>query len=207
MEIVKANIKVIDNMLIIEPIDGFQDNSIYEIRLKNIKSLSDDEFNEVVKFCTKLTPLYVDIDSVKALIGDMPIPDDVILYHIREASRFADYIKTGIREDNIPFEVSQFVRYKAAHECLLRHTVNLSSSIGVSGTVGKVTFSEKETIKDVSKLLDHLSKEIAKWLDEVKGFKLEGRAEMKSVVRGGNYSYPGYSAVKSEVFDRLGGDK
>lgn len=206
MEIVKAKIKVIDNMLIIEPEDGFKDNSVYEIRLKNIKSLTDDELNENLKFYTKLTPLYVDIDSVKALIGNMPIPDDVILYHIREASRFADYIKTGIDEDNVPFEVSQFVRYKAAHECLLRHTVNLSSSVGISGTVGKVTFSEKETIRDVSKLLDHLCKEVSKWLDEVKGFKLEGRAEMKTAVRGGSYSYPGYDPVKVEIFDRLGGN-
>lgn len=205
MELVKANIKVVDNMLIIEPVDGFKDNSIYEIRLKNIKSVNDDELNETIKFCTKLTPLYVDIDSVKSLIGDIDIDDDIILYHIREASRFADYIKTGIDEDNVPFEVSQFVRYKAAHECLLRHTVTLSSSVGISGTVGKVTFSEKETIKDISKLLDFLNKDIAKWLDEVKGFKLEGRAEMKTAVRGGTYSYPGYDPVKVEIFDRLGG--
>lgn len=206
MELVKANIKVIDNMIVIEPLDGFQDNSIYEIRLKNVKSVNDDEITETLKFCTKLTPLYVDINSVKSLIGDIDIPDDAILYHIREASRFADYIKTGIDENDVPFEVSQFVRYKAAYECLLRHTVTLSSSIGISGTVGKVTFSEKETIKDISKLLDLLSKEIAKWLDEVKGFQLEGRAEMKSVVRGGSYSYPGYDPVKVTIFDRLGGN-
>lgn len=205
MELIKANIKVIDNMLIIEPIDGFKDNSVYEIRLKNIKSINDDEVNTTLKLCTKLTPLYVDINAVKSLIGDIDVPDDAILYHIREASRFADYIKTGIDEEDVPFEVSQFVRYKAAYECLLRHTVSLSSSVGISGTIGKVTFSEKETIKDISKLLDLLSKEIAKWLDEVRGFSLEGRAEMKSVVRGGNYSYPGYDPVKSDLFDRLGG--
>lgn len=194
MEFVDFEIIVTGSYLRIIPKEGFKDNSIYEIKLIGINSLSGDELSDDIKLVTSLSPMYVDLYSVKTLIGDMDIPDDVILYHIREASRFADYIRANIDPENIPFEVAQFVRYKAAHECILRHTVNLSSTLGQKGTVGKVTFEERETTKDVSKLLDHICKEIAKWLDEVKGFKLEGRAQMKTAVRGGSRT-PGYDPI------------
>lgn len=194
MELVDFEILVVGGMLQIILKDGFEDNSIYDIRLRGINSLQGDQYSDDIKLVTKLSPLYVDLYSVKTLIGDMDIPDDVILYHIREASRFADYIRSGIDPDDVPFEVAQFVRYKAAHECLLRHTVSLSSTVGQSGTVGKVTFAEKETTRDISNLLNHLCKEVMKWLDEVKGFKLEGRAEAKTAVRAGART-PGYDPI------------
>lgn len=197
MEIVKFKTRVIDNMVEIIPEDGFLDNSIYEIRLKGVLSESGDEIIKTIKLCTKLTPLFVDIQAVKSIVDEVAIPDEVILYHIREASRFAEYIQgTEINEDKVPFEVSQFVKYKAAHECILRHMVSLASATGVSGKVGSVTFAEKETTKDISKLLEHLSKEVAKWTDDVKGFKMEGRALMQSTIKSSGYSNsPGYQSA------------
>lgn len=187
MEIVKFKVRVIDNMLEIIPEGGIKDNSLYEIRLKNVESADGQTISKTVKIMSSLSPLYVGIQSVRALIDSIPITDDVILYHIREASKFAEYLKNGmaIDESNIPFEVSQFVRYRAAHDCLLSHIINMSSSTGISGKVADVSFSEKETTKDISKLLDHLDKEIKVWEDAVKGYKNPGRAKMKSVVRGG----------------------
>lgn len=194
MEIVKFKTRVIDNIVEIILEDGFLDNSIYEIRLKGVQSDSYDEINKTIKLCTKLTPLFVDIFSVKSLIEDVSITDDIILYHIREASRFAEYIKgTSIDENNVPFEVSQFVKYKAAHECMVRHMVTLSSSTGLSGTVGNVTFSEKETAKDMNNLLKHLCGEVAKWIEDVKGYKMEGRAEIKTMIKSSSSGEaPGY---------------
>lgn len=187
MEIVKCRVLCFDNIIQIIPEDGVKDNSLYEIRLKNVKSTSGVEINENFKVYTKLSPVFVDVESVKSIIYGLDIPDDVILYNIREASRFAEYIKEEqIDENNVPFEVSQFVRYKAAYECLLRHGVSSTVSTGLSGTVGNVSFSEKETNRDISKLLGTLRDEVAKWLDEVKGYKLEGRARIKSAVRGSN---------------------
>lgn len=186
---------VSENMIEIIPDEGFKDNSIYEIRLLNIESVSGDSINTTVKFITRMKPMYVDSYAVSALIGDYKIPNDVILYHIKEASKFADYIISHsdypfeIDENDVPFPVSQFVKYFAAHECLLRHTVDLSSSTGVSGTVGDVTFSEKESVKDISKLLKHFCDEIDKWKEALKGYDLEGRAHMRTGVRG-RYSSP-----------------
>lgn len=186
MELIKFKTRVIGNIVEIIPEGGFLDNSIYEIKLKGIQSDNGDELNKTLKLCTKLTPLFVDIYSVKSIIDGIDVPDDIILYHIREASRFAEYIKgQKISEENVPFEVSQFVRYKAAHESILRHMIHISSAIGINGTVGNVTFGEKETTKDISKLLDHLCKEVSKWIDDVKGFKMEGRASLQTAIKSG----------------------
>ena len=187
MELINFDIKVIDNFLKITPKDGIKDNSIYEIRLKNVESKDGQTFSKTYKIMSSLSPLFVGVQSVRALIDNIPISDDVILYHIREASKFAEYLKNGmkIEENNIPFEVSQFVRYRAAHDCLLSHIINMSSSTGISGKVADVSFSEKETTKDISKLLDHLDKEIKVWEDAVMGYKTMGRTKMVTTVRGG----------------------
>ena len=200
MEIVKFRVQVYDNIVQLIPEDGVKDNSIYEIRLKNVKSTQGAVLDKKIKLYTKMSPLFIDLESVKTLIYDIDIPDDVIIYNIREASKFAEYIKEEpIDDNNVPFEVTQFVRYKAAYECLLRHGVSSTVSTGLSGTVGNVTFSEKETNRDISKLLNLLADETKKWLDEVKGYKLEGRAKIKSAVRASN-SYGNITGLKNPVY-------
>lgn len=196
MEKVKFKIEVIDNYLEIIPLEPLKDNSVYTIKINDLKSTSGDFLDISKKIVTKITPLYSTIYAVKTLIDGINIPEDVILYHIREASRFVDYMKEGMEvdEDDIPFEVSQFVKYKAAYECILRYSVQISSSFGVSGTVGEVSFSERETTKDISSILKDLAKEADKWKDEVRGFKLEGRAKMKATVRGGRRT-PKYDSI------------
>ena len=39
-------------------------------------------------------------------------------------------------------------------------------------------------MQDVTKLLKHFCDEIAKWKDELRGFQLEGRARMRTAIRG-----------------------
>lgn len=186
MEKIKFDVKVYDNYLEIIPLSPMKDNSTYTITIKGLKSENGDIFSGKYVISTKLTPLYSDIYAVRSIIDGIEIPDDVILYHIREASRFVDYMKNGmsIDENKVPFEVSQFVKYHAAHECILRHNVHTSSSIGMKGTVGNVSFEEKESNRDISNLLCTLRKEADKWKDEVRGFKLEGRAKLLSAVKG-----------------------
>lgn len=188
--LVKYNTVITGEMIILEFPEGLKDNTVYTMKLMNIKSLSGDVISSEFTFTTAMKPLYCEVYQVTSLIGEHKIPDDVILHHIHEASKFADYIASCadepyiIDEDNVPFQVIQFVKYYAAHECLLRHTVDISSSVGLSGTVGNVQFSEKESVQDVTKLLKHFCDEIAKWKDELRGFQLEGRARMRTAIRG-----------------------
>lgn len=193
--IAKHTAVVTGETIIIDLIDGLKDNTVYTIKLINIESLSGDTLSLDIKLTTAMKPLYCDIEDVTALIGDFKIPDHVVLHHIHSASKFADYVVSNcdypfeIDEDDVPFIVTQFVKYYAAHECLLRHTVDISSSIGLKGTVGNVNFSESESAKDISKLLKHFCDEVDKWKDALRGYELEGRARMRHGVRG-QYASP-----------------
>lgn len=181
------------NEIEIELLDELKDNSTYTLRLNEITNIYGETLSKEIKIMTRMKPMYCEINAVTSLIGEYKIPDDVILYHIREASKFADYVASTegnfIDEDDVPFSVEQLVKYYAAHECLLRHTVDLSSNVGISGTVGNVTFSERETTKDISKLLNHFCEEKDKWKNVMSGYGGEGRARMRTTIRG-RYASP-----------------
>ena len=205
--ILNPSIVTVDTIIDITLEKKLIDNEIYNIKLIGIENIYKEKFSGVIKFNTAMKPFYTEVESVRALIGDNKISDDVIAYHIREASKFADYlmskesiyhIKDG---DEVPFVIQQFVKYYAAHECLLRHTIELASSTGSKGVVGNVQFEDKESTKDISKLLEHLCKEVDDWKDAIKGYDGEGRAKMKATVRGINSKPPyqplGLNGMKS----------
>lgn len=182
------------NTIIIDFINKLNDNTVYTIKLIEIKSLSGDIISLELKLTTAMKPLYCDVYDVTSLIGDYKISEDVILHNIHSASKFADYIIASseypfiIDENDVPFNVIQFVKYYAAHECLLRYTVDISSTIGLKGGVGNVNFSESESAKDISTLLKHFCNEIEKWKDALRGYEFEGRAKMTHGVKG-RYSF------------------
>lgn len=192
--IVKHTAVITEDMIILEFTNELEDNTMYTVRMNDIKSTSGDTTSLIFNLTTAMKPLYCSIYDVTALIGEYKISDDVILHNIHTASKFADYIVYNsdypfeIDENDVPFNIVQFVKYYAAHECLLRHTVNLSSSIGLKGQVGNVNFSESESAKDITSLLKHFCAEIEKWKDALRGYEFEGRAKMKHGVRG-RYSF------------------
>lgn len=208
MEIVKFKSCAIENFLEITPEKGWKDNSVYEITLKNIKDDAGNIINKKITFYTKLSPIFSDINAVKSLMSSIDIDDSTILYNIREASKYAEYIcGYKIDEDNIPYEVSQFVKYRAAHECLLNFSVQQTSTTGLSGKVGDVTFSEKENNGDMTKLLGMYALEVAKWMDAVKGYHNEGRAKMQTTVKSGFFPKKMYNSspvVFNRGIDRYG---
>ena len=91
VERVKFDIKVFDNYIEIIPRDGVKDNSIYEIKFRGIKPLSDGSYigDENVKIITAMDPMYCSIMDVSSLLDIVDIPEDIVLYNIREASRYA----------------------------------------------------------------------------------------------------------------------
>lgn len=201
MKILDYEVKILDNYLIITPNEEIKDNKIYELKLKNISSINGEILNEEYKVCTKLSPMYASILSVKSLISNVDIEEYMIAFNIREASRYADYLKYRIDEENIPFEVFQFVRYKAAYDTLLNYSVHQASTTGYSGQVGEVTFSEKETSVDFSKILKALKAELDKWQDELRGFGPEGRVAPKAAIKS-KYGYPKYGTANIKDYNR-----
>lgn len=190
-EKVKFDIKVFDNFIEITPKGGVKNNSIYEIRLKGVKGTNRVEVSsDIIKFATAMTPSYCSIMDVSSLMEIVDIPEDIILYNIREASRYIDYVYERvnmgkkIKANSVPFVVKEFVRYKAAKDCLIKLYMSLIADKTIEGTLGEVKFKNRESLPDIKDLLDYLDDEISKWLDAVKGYHLEGRARMRTAIRG-----------------------
>lgn len=192
MERVKFSIRVFDNFIEIIPEGGVKDNSIYEVRLKDLKQENGHKTLDeaVVKFCTKMTPAYTSLESVKALVENCGIPDETILYHIREASKYADYIKKcksfyGKPDLNLGSEIDQFqkeqyAKYKAAYECMLRFYMDKAAENGVKGTLGDITFDTTGKLPDISKLLAALKSEMDEW-----ELALQGHSNIRASMRTG----------------------
>ena len=194
MERVKFCVKVFDNFLEIIPCDGMKDNSVYEIRLKDLVEETGSKRldSETIKFCTKMTPAYTSLESVKALVENCSIPDETILYHIREASKYADYIKKCkasvgrpvlvLDKDVEKFQKEQFAKYKAAYECVLRFYMDKAAEFGLKGTLGDISFDTNTKLPDISKLLETLKKEVDMWELELQGHS-HIRASMRTGVK------------------------
>lgn len=189
IENVEYEIKVYDNYIEITPTAGMKDNSIYEVKLKGLKDVDGKKVlaDTNVKLCTAMTPAYTTIESVNSLVDAFEIPDETILYHIREASKFIDYIKgTTTDEQSVTFEMNQYAKYKAAHECVLKYYITRASSVGVKGQLGDVIFDDQGKLTDISILLKKLKEEADYWIDAIRGYKDNGRAKPASAVKGGN---------------------
>lgn len=201
-EKVNYDIKVYDNFIEIIPKGGVKDNSIYEIKLKGLVGANGEEFeDETIKFVTAMTPMYCNKMDVSSLLDIVEIPEDIILYNIREASRYADYVyeqaykRKKLNKNNIPFEVKEFTRFKAAKDCMLKIYMALVSDNVIEGTLGEVTFKLRDQVPDIKKILDYLDKEIQKWLDAIQGYHIEGRARMRTAIKG--YHHGGRNPMSS----------
>lgn len=185
IEKVEFTSETTDNLLEITPTETL-DNSEYIIKIKYISSEDGSEVIRDYKLsvCTAFVPAYCSLESVNSLVDGCDIPDKAILYHIREASKFAQYLKLGLKDDSTPvFEVEQFVKYKAAYDCVLKMYIDKSAANSEEGTLGDVTFKNTAKVPDISKLLATLADEVKKWQNEVEGYTNAGRANPVSAIR------------------------
>lgn len=184
----------------------FKDNSIYEVRIKAKKDVEDkfdyDMEDQTIKFISQMTPSYCKLIDVESLINIIDIPPDIVLYNIREASAYADYLVAKIRDgetlllNNVPFYIKEFVRYKAAKDCLLKIYMSLVTTNTVEGMLGEVKFKLREKIPDIKSLLQYLDMELQKWIDAIKDKDIEGRARMKTAIKGKSFEPGSYGLGK-----------
>jgi hypothetical protein len=186
-KITKITFKAIStgNYLEIIPDEGVFANCVYEIDFVNVVSADGKAElpNQKVKIATAVKPAYVSLLSVQEVVESCQLNNDKILYNIREASRFADYI-IDFDHINIPFEVEQFVKYKAAHDCLLKYYIDRAALAGQKGQIGDVMFDNDPKMSDISDLLKELKQLEKFWMDAMRGYNEFGRAKPASAVKG-----------------------
>lgn len=193
MERVEHTVKVFDNFIEITPNDGIKDNSVYEIRIKYVKALNKnkDMENLRIKTTTRLTPSYCSLESVHSLTDSFNIPDEKVLYFIREASLFAEYVKKeSYTDDNVPFDVFQYVKHKAAYDSLMKYYLERAGEAGTKGQLGEVSFENSNSFPAIKDMLKILKEEVDKWVEHMRGNGFEGRVAPASAVRGAR-STPG----------------
>lgn len=175
----------VGDYLEITPNDGMKDNSVYEIELRDLVSADGVavlDYQKVIT-ATAVTPAYASINSVQSLVESCMLDETKILYNIKEASRFADFVNAKFNHIDIPFEVEQFVRYKAAHDCLLKYHIDRASTAGQKGQIGDVMFDNDPKMTDIKDLLKELSAQVKFWMDSLRGYTEIGRAKPASAVK------------------------
>lgn len=190
MEPVEFTFHVDGNRLIIVPAE-IKDSSQYIISIDKLVSKKDpNKTAEHLRYTvtTAVSPMYCTVADLKYLIDIFDIPTATVLYYIREASRYADYMRSAegssLSKAEITFAVRQFVRVKTTYDCLIRAYVRKATGIGQSGKLGVIEFKEEEKYSDAfADLLDELKKAIKSWGDALRGFEREGRVKPRSVKR------------------------
>jgi hypothetical protein len=181
-EIINCSYKVIDSLLEISLDDvEIEDNSSYEIRLKGFKSLDGDAVLEDtnLKVITELTPSYCRVSDVAILVDTFEIPESTILYYIREASKYVDYIMSSnslSKTTEVTFPMREFLTVKVMIDCLLKAYINKAAGSGIKGKLGEISFENTEKYAtSIDDLLDDLWRQLKKWEDALKGYEFEGR--------------------------------
>lgn len=185
--IIGNKIEILDNMLIITPDEAIENNYQYEIRLKDFHSADGKSVldNYTYKVVTKLTPAYCKVSDVAVLVDTFGVKESVVLYYIREASKYCDYIMevsgsssaAATDENGVSFPMREFVKTKCMIDCLLKAYVAKAAGSGIKGTLGEISFENTEKYAtSINDLLDDLYARLKKWEDALRGYELEGRA-------------------------------
>lgn len=193
MEIIQADTRIIDNILEIN-IDEEKalDNSQYEIRIKGLRSKDGKAFLDgyKTKVVTELTPSYCKISDVAVLVDIFNIPESTILYYIREASKYVDYILGGTKvggsgkTKEATFPMTEFVKTKVKIDCLMKAYVHKAAGEGISGALGVISFQNTEKYAmSIDDILDDLWRQLKGWEEALKGYEFEGRAEPRFAIR------------------------
>ena len=189
MEYVNFEAKIDGNILKITPEGGIKDNSVYEIRFKSLQSEQKNKTlkNKKIKIISHLTPCYVGIESVRILADVFDATDEEILFYIRDASKYADYIrshsKTNPSIESIKFELEQFVKTKAILDALLKGYVSKSQVAGLKGVLGNLSFENGDTLGSIQDVIDYFKDELRKWGDAIRGYHLEGRNKPRTAIK------------------------
>lgn len=171
-----------NNILVVKPFHliDFQPDSVYEFRLPKLYAKDGSVIEpQKIKYITQPSIMYATIKDIRAQLGDINITDEIILYHIREASRLAEVIaRKAYEKQNISFSnedlkelrgnietmrdehwtIWEFVVYKAAYETLSNLYVTMATK------PEKV----KEVLSDLSKEFSYNLSAIKDLLDNFK---------------------------------------
>lgn len=188
---------IIDNKLTIMPTAPLPSNHLIMLSLKGIELSSGAKGDYTHSFYSLFEPIYASFSDIKSIINaDIELDQEVVYYHLIEASKLADYyadIKLNSATKNYryyreveyayEFEKNMFVKYYAAGQIFSQLRSSVIYDMSFSGKLGEIEVSPKASLPDFASFLKGLSNEAETWKLALQGYKphvAEPRSAIKS---------------------------
>lgn len=146
-----------------------------------------------------MEPSYCTLNDVRYLVDTFGISEEQILYYIREASKYADYMKNAdsVSDSEATFIMREFVKTKVTIDALLNAYIKRAAGSSTKGTLGVISYTDSENYNNsIGNLLDKLRKILKGWGDALKGYEREGRAKPR-------YAKKAYKEENQTTFDQI----
>lgn len=142
---------IFGNRLEITPENGIKPDSIYEIRIKKIESKNKKKKlkYKVYTVASEQKSNFYTFGDVNYLIKVFGAEDTEVLYALKEASRFAQFLLDQIpgyeNRADLPYLLQQFCKLRATLTLINTNAVTASMSGKVSGKIGDISFSAEDS--------------------------------------------------------------
>lgn len=188
---------LIFNKVTIIPSAPLPSNHLITFSLKDVQLDGGAISNYSHSFYSFFDPIYASFSDIKSILNaDIELDQELVYYHLIEASKLADYfadIKLNSAIKNYryyqevdyayDFEKNMFVKYYAAGQIFSQIRSSIVYDMSFSGKLGEIEVSPKASLPDLSAFLKELSSEAEKWKLALQGYKAhvpEARSAIKS---------------------------
>lgn len=142
---------IFGNRLELRPVGGVKPDSLYEIRIKKLESVDGKKVlkYKVYTVASEQISNFYTLGDVNYLIDVFDASDTEVLYALKEASRFAQFLLDQIpgyeNRADLPYLLQQFCKLRATLSLVSKHAVTTSTSGKISGHIGNISFGSTES--------------------------------------------------------------
>ena len=142
---------IFGNRLEIKPTGGMKPDSLYEIRIKRLESIDGKKVLKYKVFTVASEQIsnFYTLGDVNYLINVFDASDTEVLYALKEASQFAQFLLNQIpgyeNRADLPYLLQQFCKLRATLSLVSKHAVTTTTSGKVSGHIGNISFGSTES--------------------------------------------------------------
>nr|DAJ61152.1 MAG TPA: hypothetical protein [Caudoviricetes sp.] len=142
---------IFGNRLELRPVSGVKPDSLYEIRIKKLESVDGKKVlkYKVYTVASEQISNFYTLGDVNYLIDVFDASDTEVLYALKEASRFAQFLLDQIpgyeNRADLPYLLQQFCKLRATLSLVSKHAVTTSTSGKISGHIGNISFGSTES--------------------------------------------------------------
>ena len=142
---------IFGNRLEIKPTGGMKPDSLYEIRIKRLESVDGKKVLKYKVFTVASEQIsnFYTLGDVNYLINVFDASDTEVLYALKEASQFAQFLLNQVpgyeNRADLPYLLQQFCKLRATLSLVSKHAVTTTTSGKVSGHIGNISFGATES--------------------------------------------------------------